>query len=134
MQRVYVMTTAYSYTDLQRHWRKGLRNGNWRKLNPLKKGLYMAARWYARGKGYILSGRLIAMLEDIIGKLVETVKVRIFQVGLAKAEDMEREYEKVFNWAPELREWLKDSDYIFWLGAMNFRRTRVRKRRINVKK
>ena len=94
----------------------------------------MAARWYARGKGYILSGRLIAMLEDIIGKLVETVKVRIFRVGLAKAEDMEREYEKMFNWAPELREWLKDSDYIFWLGAVNFRRTRVRKRRINVKK
>jgi hypothetical protein len=30
----YVMTTAYNYADLQGYWRKGLRNGNWRKLNP----------------------------------------------------------------------------------------------------
>ena len=88
----------------------------------------MAARWYARGKGEILSGRLVAMLGDIIGKLVETVKVRIFRVGLAKAEDMEKGYEKVIIWAPELRKWLKDPDYIFWLGLINFRSTRVRKR------
>lgn len=113
------MLTAYNYADLQGYWRKGLRNGNWWKLNPLKKGLYMAARWYARGKGEILSGRLVAMLGDIIGKLVETVKVRIIRVGLAKAADMERGYEKVFKWAPELRKWLKDSDYIFWLGKIN---------------
>ena len=130
------MTTAFSYADLQRHWRKGLRNGNWRKLNPLKKGLYMAAMWYAKvnGKGKILSGRLVAMLEDIIEKLMETVKVRIFRVGLAKAEDMERGDKKVFDWAPELREWLRDPDYIFWLGVINFRSTIGRKRKINVKK
>ena len=121
-----MVTTAVSYADLQRHWRKGLRNGNWRKLNPLKKGLYMAARWYARGKGEILSGRLVAMLGDIIEKLVETVKARIIRVGLAKAEDMERGFGKVFKWAPELRKWLKDPDYIFWLGVINLRSTRVR--------
>jgi hypothetical protein len=119
------MVTAYNYADLQAYWRKGLRNGNWRKLNPLKKGLYMAARWYVRGKGEILSGRLIAMLGDIIGKLVETVKDRIFRVGLAKAEDMGRGYEKVFKWAPELRKWLKDPDYIFWLGKINVKKQRV---------
>ena len=118
------MVTAYNYADLQGYWRKGLRNGNWRKLNPLKKGLYMAARWYARGKGEILSGRLVAMLGDVIEKLVETVEVRILRVGLAKAEDMGRGFEKVFNWAPELRKWLKDPDYIFWLGVINFRNMR----------
>ena len=94
----------------------------------------MAAMWYARVKGEILSGRLVAMLEDIIGKLRETVKVRIFRVGLAKAEDMERGYEKVFKWAPEFRKWLKDPDYIFWQGLMSFRSTRARRRKINVKK
>lgn len=78
-----------------------------------------------RGKGEILSGRLIAMLGDIIGKLVETVKDRIFRVGLAKAEDMGRGYEKVFKWAPELRKWLKDPDYIFWLGKINVKKQRV---------
>lgn len=88
----------------------------------------MAAMWYARVKGEILSGRLVAMLGDIIEKLVETIKDRIFRRGLTKAADMERGYEKVFSWAPELREWLKDPDYIFWLGVINFRSTRVRKR------
>jgi hypothetical protein len=122
------MTTAFSYADLQRHWRKSLRNGNWRKLNSRNRGLYMAAMWYARVKGEILSGRLVAMLGDIIEKLVETIKDRIFRRGLTKAADMERGYEKVFSWAPELREWLKDPDYIFWLGVINFRSTRVRKR------
>ena len=84
--------------------------------------------------GEILSGRLVAMLEDIIEKLVETVKVRIFRMGLAKAEDMERGFEKVFKWAPELREWLKDPDYVFWLWAVGFRRTKGRRRKINVEK
>jgi hypothetical protein len=76
-------------------------------------------------RGEIWSGRLIAMLVDIIGTLVETVKVRIIRVGLTKAEDMERGCEKAFSWAPELRKWLKDPDYIFWLGVINFRSTRV---------
>ena len=116
------MTTAYNYADLQGYWRKGLRNGNWRKLSPLKEGLFMAARWYARGKGEILSGRLIAMLGDIIEKLVETVKVRIIRIGLAKAVAMERGDEEVFKWAPELRKWLKDPDYIFWLGKINVKK------------
>lgn len=67
----------------------------------------------------MLSGRLVAMLGDVIGKLVETVKDRIIPVGLAKAEEIERGFEKVFSWAPELRKWLKDPDYIFWLGKIN---------------
>ena len=37
-----------------------------------------------------------------IEKLVETINLRIFRVGLAKAEDMENAGEKVFKWAPEL--------------------------------
>ena len=26
----------------------------------------------------------------------------------------------VFAWAPSLRHWLKDSDYVFWLGTSLF--------------
>lgn len=80
----------------------------------------MAAMWYVgvNVKGKILSGGLVAMLGDIIEKLIETMNVRIFRVGLVKAADMERGYVKVFSWAPELREWLKDLDYIFWLAPI----------------
>ena len=29
--------------------------------------------------------------------------------------------ETIFGWAPSLREWLKDHDYVFWLGAGGLR-------------
>ena len=29
--------------------------------------------------------------------------------------------ETIFGWAPSLREWLKDHDYMFWLGAGGLR-------------
>ena len=29
--------------------------------------------------------------------------------------------EGIFAWAPSLREWLKDPDYVFWLGAGGLR-------------
>jgi hypothetical protein len=29
--------------------------------------------------------------------------------------------EGIFAWAPSLREWLKDADYVFWLGAGGLR-------------
>jgi hypothetical protein len=122
------MTSGFNYADLKSYWRKGLRNGNWRKLSYLKKSFYRAALWYARVnvKGRIVNGIVVAMLEDIIGKLAETVKDRIFRVGLAKAEDMQKGYEEVFKWAPELKEWLRDPDYIFWLGICHFK-NRMRK-------
>ena len=31
------------------------------------------------------------------------------------------EEEGVFVWAPRLRDWLKDQDYIFWLGTVRWR-------------
>jgi hypothetical protein len=33
---------------------------------------------------------------------------------LSKGED-------IFAWAPSLREWLKDPDYVFWLGTSGLR-------------
>ena len=44
----------------------------------------------------------------------------LIKKGLKKAVEMlEKGEEKgVFVWAPSLRYWLKDPDYIFWLGAV----------------
>ena len=118
---------ALNYAELQSCWRKGLRRGNLRKLSLLENGFYRAAMWYAKVKEKIVNERVVAMLEDIIEKLVETVKDRIFRVGLAIADEMQRGCEKVFAWAPRLRDWLKDPDYIFWLGLLKVRRKGIRK-------
>jgi len=73
----------------------------------------------AKAKGEIVNGIVVAMLEDIIEKLAETVKDRIFKTGFEKAVEMlEKGEEKgVFLWVPRSKYWLKDQDYIFWLGT-----------------
>ena len=112
--------TAISYGDLQRYWRKGLRNGNWRKPNFLDKALFRAAMGYAkRGGRSIINGLLVEKLLGLIEKLKETKGLRIFKRGFEKAVKMlaKSEEKGVFIWAPRLKDWLKDPDYIFWLGT-----------------
>jgi len=53
----------------------------------------------------------------LIKKLKETKGMRIFKRGFEKAVDLlkkSEEGEGVFIWAPQLKYWLKGSDYIFW--------------------
>jgi hypothetical protein len=38
----------FTHEELLRDFRKGLRNGNWRKLSRLEKALFMASLWYSR--------------------------------------------------------------------------------------
>ena len=42
--------------------------------------------------------------------------------GFEKAVEMLENGEEngVFVWAPRLKNWLKDPDYIFWLGAVRY--------------
>ena len=46
--------------------------------------------------------------------------MRIFKRGFEKALEMleKGEGKGVFAWAPQLKHWLKDPDYIFWLGTV----------------
>ena len=115
-------TQMISYKDLFTSFRKGLKNGNWRRLKFMDKALYRAAMEYAnRGqRGCVVNGKLVEKLRGLIEKLKETNGMRIFKRGLDKAiELLETSAEKgVFVWAPSLRYWLKDPNYIFWLGTV----------------
>lgn len=107
-----------SYAELLTSFRKGLRNGNWRKLNFLDKALYRASLWYAKPRGSIISESLVEKLLPLVERLKETKGMKIFKRGLKKAvELLKKGEEEVFAWAPQLKGWLKDSDYIFWLGT-----------------
>ncbi|MDI6811764.1 MAG: hypothetical protein QMD80_08920 [archaeon] len=100
--------------------RKGLRNGNWRKLNFLDKALYRAAMEYAKRGRSIVNGLLVEKLLVLVARLKETRGMRIFERGLKKAVEMlERGEDKgLFVWAPRLKDWLNDPSYIFWLGTV----------------
>ena len=108
------------YADLNAPFRRGLRNGNWRKLRFLDKVLYRAAMWYAKRGRSIVNGKLVEKLLELVARLKETRGMRIFKRGYAKAVAMldGGEEKGVFVGAPRLKDWLKDPDYVFWGGAV----------------
>ena len=112
--------TGIAYEELLANFKKGLRNGNWRKLNFLDKALYRASLWYAKHRGGIVNVALAEKLSALIEKLKETRGMKIFKRGFKKAVEILDKYEEngIFAWAPRMRNWLSDPDYIFWLGTM----------------
>ena len=117
-------TQILSYEKLLTSFKKSLRNGNWRKLNPLDKALYRASLWYAKHRRSIVNTSLVGKLRALVERLKETKGKRIFKRGFKKAAEMLRKCEEqgqeqgVFTWAPQLKGWLKDPDYIFWQGTV----------------
>jgi hypothetical protein len=109
-----------TYKEIYLDYKKGIRRKNWKKLGFLDKALYRAAMYYLKSGGNITSEKLIVKLSALVEKLKETKGMRIFKRGLEKAVEMlERGEEKgVFVWAPRLKDWLKEPNYIFWLGTV----------------
>ena len=110
-----------TYTDLLSNFRKGLRNGNWRKLRRLEKALFQASLWYSRRQGTIINELVVDKLSVLVEKLKATKGARILKRGYEKAAVLLSKGENVFAWAPSFRDWLKDPDYVFWLGAGGLR-------------
>ena len=109
-----------SHEELRASFKKGLRNGNWRHLNPLDKALYRASLWYAKHRGSIVNTALVGKHMALVEKLKETKGMKIFKRGCKKAVEMleKGEEERVFTWAPSFRHWLREPNYIFWLGTV----------------
>jgi hypothetical protein len=100
---------------------RGLRNGNWRHLNTTDRALFRCAFWVAKVRGKISNTKLVTQVLEIAVKLVEGVRGAILSVGRRRTGLMLKAYEKplgVFSWAPQVREWLSDSDYVWYLGVL----------------
>jgi hypothetical protein len=97
---------------------KAYRNGKWRTLSVFEKGLFRASESLARLRGKIVSPSLMEMLRSIVSKLLQTPVTRIIQLGREHASRLLELYGEngVFKWAPSVRKWLKDPEYLFWLG------------------
>jgi len=54
-----MLTKAITYAGLNATFRKGLRNGNWRRLRFLDKALFRAAMGYAKRGGSIVNEKLV---------------------------------------------------------------------------
>lgn len=83
----------------------------------------MASIGYSRVQGAIMNEMLVSKLSVLMEKLKETKGARIFKRGYEKAVALLEKGEGIFAWAPSFKEWLKDPDYVFWLGAGGLRIT-----------
>ncbi len=57
---------------------------------------------------------------DIAWHLLESIQNRITVVGENRARIMLEKYSKpdgVFDWAPQVKKWLYDMTYVFYLGV-----------------
>ena len=59
MQLNAMLTKGITYEELITSLKKGLRNGNWRKLGFLDKALFRAAMWYAKRGVSVVNGMLV---------------------------------------------------------------------------
>jgi hypothetical protein len=87
----------------------------------MEKALYMASLGYSRVQGAIINEMVVRKLSMLVDRLKATSGARVFKRGYEKAAELLNKGESVFAWAPSLREWLKDPDYVFWLGAGGLR-------------
>ena len=109
--------------DLWYAFVKGRRNGNWKKLARMEKALYRAALAYMSGDRKIVSESVVNKLLILIKKLLETPSQRIFKRGFERAVRLIRKIERLSVGAvllSALNNWLRNPNYIFWLGTMQW--------------
>jgi hypothetical protein len=111
---------------------KGRIRGNWRVLSRREKALLNVSLTYTKPKRRvvpidgqmqerevgrtIVEARLVQKLEELFVKLLETRGMKIFKRGFEHAVRLLHGSSTIV-WASSLPQWLKDPDFIFWLGA-----------------
>ena len=112
---------SLTYSSLAGFQRRSMRNHSWRRLSVAERGLYRCALWIAKARNKITNTRLMVHILRIALKLHHGFQNRIVRAGRVRAVRMFQEYAKpdgVFSWAPRMREWLHDPNYIVYLGVL----------------
>jgi hypothetical protein len=112
---------SVGYDWLRALWRRSVRNGHWTRLSLSKRGLYRCALWIAKARGSISNMRLMVQVLRIALELLKSFQSCIVSAGKRRAMILFQTYGQpggVFSWAPRMREWLHDPNYISYLGVL----------------
>jgi hypothetical protein len=93
----------------------------WRWSKHIHKKLLEACVGFTRNGFRIVDTMVLARLRVAFRELgIINRRVRILVEGEFKASEMQTELEKrkVFKWVPQLKAWLRDETYKFWLGTI----------------
>ena len=105
------------YFELKGVWVKACRNGNIRKLNAFEKGLFRACLTYTRKNGVIVNETVLDMLRRLIEILTITPRREALKQGFEKVKSLVKNnlLTRIF---PKILDWVKNLDYIMYLGFM----------------
>jgi hypothetical protein len=105
------------YFELKCVWVKACRNGNIRKLNPFERGLFRACLTYTKLNDIIINKTVIGMLRRLIEVLTTTPRREALKQGFEKVKSLV-ENSLLIKVFPKILDWVKDLDYIMYLGFM----------------
>ena len=111
---------SLSFSFVSASWHRGLRNGTWNSLGSSEKALYRCALWITKTRGCVVNRTLVAQILAITRHFLESIRTRIAATGKRRAENMLKSYSSqrgVFGWVPQLEEWLRNANYVFYLGV-----------------
>jgi hypothetical protein len=103
---------SLSFSDLSRFYRLCLRKGSWNNLSTMDKAFYIACMKLSKVRK-IINKNIIYALTTIMKKL-DSFKEKIMKKGKEVAEVLLKS--KTVMMIPVMKDWLKDPNYIFWLG------------------
>jgi len=112
---------SLTYCGLAGFQRRSMRNRSWRRLSVAERGLYRCALWVAKARGKITNTRLMVQTLRVALKMLDSFRSRIAKAGRARATMMFEEYAKpggLFEWAPRMREWLRNPGFVWYIGVM----------------
>jgi hypothetical protein len=84
----------------------------------LDRAFYRAALFYAKARNAIVNNRIVVDLEKIVERLRSSIRNKIMSVGAERVKEMLVRFEEkgVLGSVPQLKLWIKDARYVFWLG------------------
>jgi len=101
--------------------RRGLRNGNWGRLESGQRALFRCAMWVAKARGQICNAKLMVQVLRVALRLLENARSTILRSGRNRSTSMMANYSKpggVFGWAPKVKQWLNETSYVWYLGVL----------------
>jgi hypothetical protein len=103
---------SLSFSNLSRFYKSCLRRGSWNNLSAMDKAFYIACLKLSKIKK-IINKEIIEAVISIMKKL-NSFKEKIMKKGKEVAEMLLKS--KTAMMIPKIKDWLKDPNYIFWLG------------------
>jgi hypothetical protein len=113
---------ALSYSNLLKCRLRGMRNGNWRRLNFVERGLYNCVLTLARTRQSIVNAKLVEIIGEMIQRLASIVRTQVVKVGQARVRALREGLERsgLIERTGWVKGWLSKPETVFYLGLMEW--------------